>query len=161
ELRTDSRLLTVRLQPVLTSRYSKWSLSYALLDVDQTFYGFSSTAGNPFDVGHGPSLQGGRHRIGLTWRSVPIHDLVYVSTTLQLQSGARYTPRIAGDVNGDGASNDLPFLPDVNGDVASGDSTLAAGIRSLLTTGSASARECLARQLGAFAARGSCQGPWT
>ena len=34
-------------------------------------------------------------------------------------------------------------------------------MRSLLASGSGSARDCLQKQLGAVAGRNSCQGPWT
>jgi hypothetical protein len=65
---------------------------------------------------------------------------------------------IAGDVNGDAATNDRAFIfdPAKTTDVA-----LATGMRTLLTTGSRTARDCLERQLGRLASRGACQAPWT
>ena len=64
---------------------------------------------------------------------------------------------ISGDVNGDGASNDRAFIfePSVS------DSATATAMRSLLANGTKSAKECLERQLGRLADRGSCQAPWT
>jgi hypothetical protein len=38
---------------------------------------------------------------------------------------------------------------------------VASGMRSLLATGSGSARDCLVRQLGSIAQRNSCEGPWS
>lgn len=157
-LRTNSRLLSVNVKPVTANRWLKWDLTYSHLGIDQTFYGFSSTVGNPFDIQAGPSLQGGRHRISLLWRSLPFFDLVYVTAGIQALSGARYTPRIIGDVNGDGASNDRAYIVDP---ALAADSALAAGMQSLLDGGTSSARACLTAQLGRFAARGSCQAPWT
>jgi hypothetical protein len=69
-----------------------------------------------------------------------------------------YTPVVGGDINGDGFSNDRAFIFDP---AKTSDATLAAGMRSLLESGSGSARECLNSQLGHIAARNSCQGPWT
>jgi hypothetical protein len=158
ELRLDSRLLSVNLKPVTANRFLKWNLTYTLLDADQTFHGFSSTVGNPFDIERGPSLQGGRQRVSLSWSSIPIFDLLYVSAVVRIASGTPYTPRIAGDVNGDGASNDRAFIADP---AMSTDPSIVEGMSSLLSSGSPSARACLARQLGQFAARGSCQSPWT
>jgi hypothetical protein len=156
-LRLNSRLLSINLKPVTASRWLKWDLTYTLLDANQTFYGFTSTVGNPFDIGRGPSLQSGRHTVSLFWRSLPVFDFVYVTAGLRMQSGTPYTPRIAGDVNGDGVSNDRAYITNP---ATSSDAT-AAGIQSLLDDGAPSVRACLARQLGQFAERGSCQSPWT
>jgi hypothetical protein len=76
----------------------------------------------------------------------------------RFMSGLPYTPRIAGDVNGDGLSNDRAYIfrPD---DVS--DAALASGMRSLLDAAPSQARDCLLQQLGKPAARNSCRGPWT
>src|SRR5262249_54900312 len=129
----DSRLYTVGLSPITPNRRLKWTLSYSYLGGSQTFYGFTSTASNPFDVERGPLLQGGRHTIGLSWRNLPLFNWVYVSANLRFMSGARYTPRVSGDVNGDGVANDRAFIADP---ATTTDPSLAAGLRSLL--GSAS-----------------------
>jgi hypothetical protein len=77
---------------------------------------------------------------------------------VQLSSGQRYTPMIAGDVNGDGVLNDRAFIADPSrvADVAT-----ATAMRALLANAIGSARECLERQLNALAERGSCQAPST
>jgi hypothetical protein len=64
---------------------------------------------------------------------------------------------IAGDVNGDGYSNDRAFV------YAPGaaDSALGSQMAELLSHTSAGARSCLERQLGHLAARNSCTGPWS
>lgn len=76
----------------------------------------------------------------------------------RVASGLRYTPLVAGDVNGDGLWNDRAFVFDP---ATSDDAVLASGLRTLLSRGSASARRCLRTQVGSPAAAGSCEGPWT
>jgi hypothetical protein len=61
-------------------------------------------------------------------------------------------------VNGDGRSYDRAFIPDPTRD---SDPALAAGLRSLMDGGSASARRCLQSYLGKVADRNGCRGPWT
>jgi hypothetical protein len=65
---------------------------------------------------------------------------------------------VAGDVNGDGYSNDRAFIFDP---AKVSDPALAAGMQSLLANGSSAAKECLRSQLGQLAGRNTCQGPWT
>ena len=65
---------------------------------------------------------------------------------------------IAGDVNGDGYANDRAFVFAPN---AATDSATGAGMRALLANGTPAARDCLEKQLGRLAERGSCQAPWT
>ena len=48
----------------------------------------------------------------LRWSDFPIFDLVYLTADVQLLSGQKYTPMIAGDVNGDGSVNDRAFVFD-------------------------------------------------
>jgi hypothetical protein len=75
----------------------------------------------------------------------------------RLTSGAPFTPRVDGDVNGDGARNDAAFVFDP----ASGDDpVLAAGMARLLAEAPRAVRECLRRQVGRIAGRNSCRGPW-
>ena len=75
-----------------------------------------------------------------------------------IRSGSPYTPQIAGDVNGDGYSNDRAFV--FNPTTAT-DPTVAASMQALLNSATGSAKDCLTRQLGRLAERNSCEGPWT
>ncbi len=75
-----------------------------------------------------------------------------------MQSGLRYTPFVAGDINGDGSSNDRAFIFDPS---RVADTAVSRGLRDLLTSGSASARDCLSRQINTIAGRNSCVGPWS
>jgi hypothetical protein len=74
------------------------------------------------------------------------------------QSGLPFTPMIAGDVNGDGLSNDRAFVYTPAG---APDTTLANGMRALLASAPSNVRRCLDAQLGYPVARNSCEGPWT
>ena len=143
DLRVDARLLVVNLKPVTADPRLKWDLTYTLLDAQEKLNGFMSTTGNPFDTFWSPRLQGGRHTFALQWSEFPVFDLMYVSTKIVLLSGQRFTPMIAGDVNGDGFLNDRAFV-----------FAAPAGLEP-------SARDCLLRQIGQLAARGSCHAPWT
>ena len=85
-------------------------------------------------------------------------DFVRVNWFGSFRSGNPYTPMVAGDVNGDGYSNDRAFIFDP---ASASDPALASAMQSLLATGSEGARKCLSRQIGHLATRNSCQGPWT
>lgn len=73
------------------------------------------------------------------------------------QNGSRFDPRVSGDVNGDGASNDLAFVFDP---AHTADTAVANGMRRLLATAPKRARECLTSQLGRLASPQSCAIPW-
>jgi hypothetical protein len=75
-----------------------------------------------------------------------------------LQSGARYTPLVAGDINGDGQSNDAAF---VFNPATTPDAALRDGLAALLEQAPQAARRCVTTQYGRIAARNSCTGPWT
>jgi hypothetical protein len=143
----------VNLKPVTANPKLKWEASYTLLDVRQQFYGFSSTAGDPFAIEWGPSTQAARHLVGVRWSDFPIYDLVYVTMVVQALSGQRFTPMISGDVNGDGANNDRAFLVDP---ATAKEPAMADAMRTLLANGAPAARDCLARQRNQLASRGSC-----
>jgi hypothetical protein len=159
DLRSDTRQLYLTLKPVTANPKLKWNVSYQLLATRDQYRGFSSTAGDPFERQWGQGLQQGRHSIGFGFSSIPVFDVVYVTWNVAFQSGARYTPSISGDVNGDGSgNNDRAFVFDPS---TITDPTFKAAMTSLMTSGDASARACLQRQLGTLATRGSCQSPWT
>ncbi|HEY5060725.1 MAG TPA: hypothetical protein VII52_04265, partial [Gemmatimonadaceae bacterium] len=157
-LTLQSQQATVDLTPVTANPMLRWTLTYTFLNTRETFSGFTSTAGNPFDVQSGVHLQPGRHTFTVGWFDFPIHDLVYLSAGLRFMSGAPFTPMIATDVNGDGLANDRAFIFDP---ATTTDTALAHDMRVLLAKASAPVRRCLLGQLGLLAARGACQGPWT
>ncbi len=157
DVNSMSRQLSLSLSPATFSTTFSWGLSYVYSNVREQYRGFSSTVGNPLDVAWGRSSFDSRHQLvySLNYNAF---DFVRFNWSGQFRSGSPYTPSVAGDINGDGYSNDRAFIfnPSSVSDVA-----LASGMRALLDNGSASAKACLTSQLGALAGRNSCQGPWT
>jgi hypothetical protein len=157
DLRSTSRQFTTTLVPV---EFGAWyySLAYTLADIQADARGFDATTfGAPTLLERKPGDFDTRHQIDLSLgRSFP-HS-IDVSLYARVSSGLPYTPRIAGDVNGDGLSNDRAFIfrP-----AAAPDAQLAGGMRTLLDAAPSQARECLTAQLGLAADRNSCRGPWT
>ncbi|MBA4071541.1 MAG: hypothetical protein C0497_06860 [Gemmatimonas sp.] len=143
-----------------------WNVSYTFTrSTDQSSFsggsaqgGFSSatTSGDPNILRVTTSDLERRHGINgsLTWLARPWVD---VTALLRVQSGQPYTPRVGGDINGDGSRNDRAF---VFGPAASGDTALAAGMQRLLAVVPGAARECLVSQMGTVAGRNSCRAPW-
>ena len=158
DLRSTSTNFVFKLVPVTANKYLKWQLTYSLLDVRDQFNGFSSTVGDPFAKEWGPHLASGRHQFQLIWSSLPLWDLMYFNVAVGVKSGQRFTPLVAGDINGDGAFlNDRAFVFDP---ATLSDPTVRASMQELLDNGAPAARKCLAAQLNALAGRGSCQAPW-
>ncbi|MEO7522111.1 MAG: carboxypeptidase-like regulatory domain-containing protein, partial [Gemmatimonas sp.] len=158
DLRSESKQLLFTLRPVTANPKLRWNASYQLLDLRDQFRGFSSTVGDPFASQWGRGLQPGRHQIGFGFQSIPVLDVVYVSWNVALISGGRFTPSIAGDVNGDGSfGNDRAYVFSPN---ETADAALSSAMSTLLDEGAPAAKNCLTRQLGTLAARGSCQAPW-
>ncbi len=137
ELRTDltstSKQLQLTLAPLSFSTKWSWNLAYTLQEVRAEARGFSSTAGNPFDVQWARANGDYRHQIQYTL-AYNFFNAVRVSWTGRFQSGTPFTPTVQGDVNGDGYSNDRAFIFDP---AHTADPTLAASMRQLPTTGSA------------------------
>jgi hypothetical protein len=157
DLRSTSRQITATITPQEFSRVY-YGLSYTLGDVRADTRGFDGTT---FDVPSQRERAPGdfdvRHQvIASIGTSLPLG--MNVALYGRFMSGLPYTPRIAGDVNGDGLANDRAFIFDP-GRVA--DDQLANGMRSLLAGAPSQARECLLQQLNAPAERNSCRGPWT
>lgn len=157
DLQSQSQQLAVNFSPYYTTpRTFRWSLGYAFLRVNEEYRGFSSAIGDPREISSG---------IGASPQHDISYSLVYTlanSVTLtwggRVTSGQQFTPVIAGDVNGDGRSNDRAFVFDP---ATLSDPVFASSMQALLAGGSSAARECLSRQLGRFAGRNSCRGPWT
>ncbi len=161
ELRSDLQSRTaqlgVRLSPITRgpSRFG-WSAAYTYSHVREQVAGFTSTAGDPLEVAWSRAAQG-PHQLNYTLR-YNFLDAVQITWNGFFRSGSAYTPTIAGDVNGDGYSNDRAF---VYAPATTADPELAAGMRDLLARTSGAARACLERQMGRIAERNSCRGPWS
>ncbi len=145
-----------------------WNLSYTYMSSrDQTGFAAGALtggggqgtagAGNPNALEWGTSdLQRKHSLVGtVTWNVRPWMD---VTSVIRFVSGAPYTPRVAGDINGDGSRNDRAFIFDP---ANTADTALANGMRALLTGASPAVRSCLESQLGQIATRNSCYGAWT
>jgi hypothetical protein len=118
--------------------------------------GFSSTAGDPTGLEWARASQG-PHQISYNLR-YNFFDAIQVNLNGSFRSGAAFTPTVAGDINGDGYSNDRAF---VFSPTQASDPSLADAMTELLASTSDAARECLRKQFGRIAARNSCRGPWT
>jgi hypothetical protein len=156
DMQSRTAQLSVRLNPISRgpTRFG-WNAAYTYSFVREQISGFNSTAGNPIAIEWGRSSQG-PHQISYNLRYLLL-DAIQINWQGSFRSGAAYTPMVAGDVNGDGYSNDRAFvyLPTTT------DSALSAGMTQLLATTSRRARACLERQLGTIASRNSCRGPWS
>lgn len=137
--------------------YATQTLSYAFSTGVQETRGFSgTTAGNPFDVDRA-TLSLPRHTLTYAmYVSLPRYG--QFAAFFRGASGVRYTPVVAGDVNGDGRSNDRAFVFDP---ATTRDSITRDEMASLLASRHGAARTCLVRQFGTVAARNSCSGPPT
>jgi hypothetical protein len=164
DLQSEATQLTAQLNlsPGLifsgNSTYWNVSTSYTYSNGRDQVRGFTgSTLGDPRAVYWSPSGSMQRHAIGLT-ASISKPRWFDLSAQGIVRSGTPYTPRVNGDINGDGFANDRPFVFDP---ARTADTAVAAGMRSLLATAPPPARDCLLRQLGQIAGRNTCTGPWS
>lgn len=155
--KSESRQISFRISPFNFSSNFSWNATYVYSNVRDLVHGFNSTVGNPFDLAWGRSSGDSRHQLVYSAFWNP-GDLLRLSWQGQFRSGSPFTPLIAGDVNGDGYSNDRAFIFDP---AHAPDAALGAAMQTLLSSGSRTARDCLGDQVGHLAARSSCQGPWT
>lgn len=161
ELRSDIQSQTAQLQLRLSpiqrtpARFG-WSAAYTLTHVREQVPGFQSTAGDPLGKEWAIATTG-PHQLSYTLR-YNFFDYITVNWNGQFRSGSAFTPSVAGDINGDGYSNDRAFI--YNPATVS-DPTLASGLQQLFATLPSGTRSCLDRQLGQVAARNSCRGPWS
>jgi hypothetical protein len=157
DLQTRSSQLQITLAPIPhgPTKFT-WSATYTYLHTREEVSGFSNTAGNPLDVVWGTN-GAGPHQIVYTLR-YNFLNAAAITWTGQFRSGNKFTPMIAGDVNGDGYSNDRAFIYNPN---AVADTALASGMRQLLDNSTGATRACLESQLGHIAARNSCGTPWS
>jgi len=157
DLKSETKQFRIGISPQTFSQRYNWSINYTLAAVKEQYRGFQSTIDNPRLIDW--SRAGGESRHQITYNLFyNFFDAVRVNWFGQIRSGSPFTPGIAGDVNGDGYSNDRAFIynPDSTADPA-----LATAMRSLIANSTGAARECLVSQLGKLAARNSCNGPWT
>lgn len=159
DLTSESKQVTISLNPLAFNSKFQWGLSYVLSDVRDQFYGFQSTVGDPTER---EWARGNFSRHQLQYNlSREFFERVTLRWFGNIRSGTPYTPLISGDVNGDSYGNDRAFVFNPAAPAGSIDPVVATGMSSLLASATGQARECLESQLGALAARNSCIGPWT
>lgn len=157
DLRSRSTRLSLSLSPLTRSSKFNWTAGYTASWSETQERGFDgTTAGDPTapEWGRGSDP---RHQFNLN-ASYTFRDAINVQGYARVSSGRRYTPRVSGDVNGDGMNNDRAFVFDP---ATTADPALAAAMSTLLDGASGEVRDCLARQSGSIAGRNSCTGPWT
>ncbi len=156
DLASRSSQVTLEVSPIQTNwEGTRVSFSYTWQHGSAQERGFqSSTGGDPFLKEWAPSRQATHQfsvnsRFRLWWFNL--------QARVNLNSGLPYTPMVAGDINGDGSSNDRAFIPNP---ATIQDAAFAEEFNTLLASTPASARECLERQFGQIAGRNSCRTPW-
>lgn len=157
QLESESKQMTFSLRPMLFNSRWFWNVSYVLADVREEFLGFNSTVGSPVGTEWSRGGNFSRHQIQYSL-SYNAWDAVRITWGGGFRSGIYYTPTINQDVNGDSYGNDRAFVFDP---ATVSDPLLKAGLENFLNTGTREAVQCLRSQLGQFAGRNSCQGPWT
>jgi hypothetical protein len=158
DLQSRAAQYTFTLNPIGLSNINwRWTVSYVYADLREQTRGFgATTAGDPRAVEWSRGSLGSKHAINFNVYT-RVHDLFSVALTARAQSGLPFTPVVAGDVNGDGLSNDRAFVftPSASG------TAVQQGMSQLLANASSRVKNCLTRQFGTIAGRNSCEGPWT
>jgi hypothetical protein len=155
DLRSESKQATLRVSPTTFHPNYSWNVSYVYSNVREQVRGFNNTAGNPLLKEWARSSFDSRHQIVYNV-GYNLFDYVRFNWYGSFRSGSPFTPMVAGDVNGDGYSNDRAFVFDP----ASAEPTVASAMKNLLDNGSTEAKDCLAKQVGRLSERNSCQAPW-
>ncbi len=89
--------------------------------------------------------------------TVPVRKGMELAFIGRFVSGVPFSARLATDINGDGQRNDRSFVFDP---ATVADTSIARGMKQLLATGPATARQCLPKQFGHPAERNGCDSPW-
>jgi len=158
DLKGDTRQIVAYVIPNIPFRFGLVTFGYTWSDARSQARGFDqSTATDPRAIEWAAVATQPRHQF-IVQAARPLYKFFYVSTAMKFASGLRYTPIVAGDVNGDGWFNDRAFIfnPGTGTDAA-----VTQGLRDLMANGSQSARDCLSSQIGTLAGRNSCVGPWS
>jgi hypothetical protein len=164
DLRSDAKQIIFGIAPVASDRIpgSHMAVSYRAyytlnLNREQVRgFGGGTTDGDPRTVSW--STSGLPQHSFQMITSIRIPRWINIDAFARISSGRKYTPMIAGDINGDGQSNDRAFVFDP---AATADTAVTRGMSTLLGKGSRATRDCLSAQLRHVAARNSCNAPWT
>ncbi|HEY4133469.1 MAG TPA: carboxypeptidase-like regulatory domain-containing protein [Gemmatimonadaceae bacterium] len=158
DLHGDTKQITAYLIPNIPLSVGFVTLGYTYSDARSQSRGFDfSTATDPRTVEWSSVASQPRHQFVLQ-SARNMFRRVALTVATKVSSGLRYTPTVAGDVNGDGWANDRAFIFNPT---AAPDASVASGLNDLLANGSRSARNCLQSQINTLAGRNSCVGPWS
>jgi hypothetical protein len=158
DLRSTTKQLTFYSIPNIPFSLGQLILSYSYIDSRAQARGFDgSTAADPRQIDWAVSSFAPRHQVTMQLSRTFFGGAMGVSGALRASSGFAFSPTVAGDINGDGSSNDRAFIFDP---AQLRDTAVANGLNTLIRTGSPTTRDCLQRQLGSVAGRNSCVGPW-
>jgi hypothetical protein len=159
DLRGDSKQVTVFVIPNIPFRFGLMSVAYTYSDSRTQFRGFDGgTSTDPRALEWATQAFTPRHQFIVQAAKPFASGLMNLTIATRVISGLRYTPSVAGDVNGDGWSGDRAFIFDPS---RVSNAALADGLRDVMANGSSSARDCLTRQINTIAGRSSCVGPWS
>ncbi len=159
DLRSDSKQVTVFVIPNIPFRFGFGSIAYTYSDTRAELRGFDGgTSTDPRAMEWASQAFTPRHQFIVQGAKSLFTGRLNLTAAARVISGLRYTPIVAGDVNGDGWSGDRAFIFDP---AKVANPTLANGLRDIMENGSSSARDCLTRQVNTIAGRSSCVGPWS
>lgn len=144
-----------------------FNVGYTLMRARDQSNGFpfandlANTAGDPRRNEWGTSDLERRHSFLATGLLAFPHSLE-LGVVARALSGARYTPMVNGDVNGDGIRNDRAFIFStiVLASPGVSDTAVINGMQRLLASSDGRTRDCLTAQTGRIAARNSCTTSW-
>jgi hypothetical protein len=155
DLRSYVKQVTFYAIPNIPFKVGQLTVAYTYFDGQSRGRGFDqSTGGDPRAIESASNVSHHQFVVQLAH----LFKKVVVTAFVRAQSGYPFTPLVAGDINGDGSSNDRAF---VFNPATVSDPALASGMRTLLASAPSTARSCLQSQMGTIAARGSCTGPWS
>ena len=151
-----SRQFTLSLMPHLPAGRYMFRAAYTLLGVREKSSGFDATTrGDPREI-ETARASVSRHQFQVQ-AGVASHGFL-ATTQVSIASGVRFTPIVAGDVNGDGLPyNDRAFVFDPSSSALRNGNVL----RGLLSDSQGRISRCLAEARGRIAPRNACAGPWT
>lgn len=162
-----TRQLTLTLNGVVPATRVSFQASYTLASSrDQSSFsyggarqGFSATptSGTPNRLPWAPSDIDRRHSL-IAVAGLPLGASAEISLIARTASGIPFTPRVGGDINGDGTRNDAAFIFDP---AWIADPAIITGMDRLLSRAPEGARRCLREQLGRLARRNSCRTAWS
>ncbi len=158
DLRSNTKQLMLFLHPYTPTSLSRWQVHgwYMFQDHRAQTRGFDgATRADPRTIEWAKGFSP-RHVLGTQLGYWLRRPSIIMSLRSSVQSGYPFTPMVAGDINGDGQSNDRAFIFAPGNEPAEISGTMS----ELMATSPSAVSECLRRQAGKVASTNSCNGPW-